>query len=148
MAYQVPPVFNSGDVLSAANLNIISQNLEFFWSLVSGVNIPFSGQTMTGSGSSRVWTFRHTCRYLHYKFFLDGGDSDEITLVVNGNDEWGDATNRSADYTWTGYVDTNAITSPPAIGSFYDCHVDMSFGGGGGSDLQIVYLIESDSTSL
>lgn len=148
MAYQTPPTFSSGAVLSAANMNILSQNLEFFWGLVSGVNVPFAGQTMTGSGNSRTWTFRHVGRYLHYKITLNGGTSDELYIRVNGNREYSDATNRSNPYTWSGYIDTNAITAPPAIGTFYDTYIEIAFAGGGGSDLQIVYLIESDSTTL
>ena len=148
MSYTVSPVFSDGNVLSASQLNILANNASFLHSLLAGVNIPFSGQTLTGSGNSRVWTFRHVARYLHYKIFLDGGDSDEIYIRVNGNREFSDATNRSADYTWESLIDLNAITSPPSVGDFFDVYIEMAFGGGGGSDLQIVYLVESDSISL
>jgi hypothetical protein len=121
--------------------------LEFFWSLVSGVNIPFSGQTLTASGESRVWTFRHVGRYLHYKVFLDVGDSDEFNMYVNGNREVMDHSNHSADFTWESYVDLTTITAPPSIGDFYDVYFDQVFSGSP-SDMQIVYLIESDSTTL
>jgi hypothetical protein len=147
MPYQVPPVFSSGNVLTAAQLNIISENLEFFWSLVSGVNIPFSGQTLTASGDSRVWTFRNVARYLHYKVLLDVGTSDEFELYVNGNREVYDASNHNADYTFEGYVDLTAITSPPSVGQFYDVYVTETFSGSP-NELQIIYLIESDSTTL
>lgn len=144
----MPPVFGSGDILSSANLNIISENLEFFWGLVSGINIPFSGQTLSGSGNSRTWTFRHVARYLHYKIVLNGGTSDELYIRVNGNREYSDATNHGSVYTWQSYIDLNAITSPPTVGTFYDTYIEMAFAGGGGSDLQIIYLVESDAVSL
>lgn len=147
MAYQTPPSFSSGAVLSSAQLNILSDNLEFFWSLMSGVNIPFSGQTLTLNGDSRVWTFRRVARYLHYKILLDVGDSDELYINVNGNNEYSDASNHSADYTWEGYIDLQAITSVPAVGSFYDVFVDITFSGSP-NELQVIYLIESDSTTL
>lgn len=147
MAYQTPPTFSTGNVLSAANLNILSDNLEFFWSLMSGVNIPFSGQTMTLNGNSRVWTFRRVARYLHYKILLDVGDSDEFSLYINGNREVYDASNHSADYTWESYVDLQAITSVPAVGAFYDVYVNEVFSGSP-NELQVIYLIESDSTTL
>lgn len=147
MAYQTPPTFSTGNVLSAANLNILSDNLEFFWSLMSGVNIPFSGQTLTAAGNSRVWTFRRVARYLHYKILLDVGDSDELYIRVNGNREYSDASNHSADHLWEGYIDLQAITSVPAVGTFYDVYVEIAFSGSP-NELQIIYLIESDSTTL
>jgi len=146
MAYQTPPVFNSGDVLSSANLNIISQNLEFFWGLVSGVNQPFTGEKMSGSGTSRPWTFRRQGRYLHYKCQILNGTSDELDIRVDGTAEYTDATNRSATYTWSGYIDLQATTSAPDIGEFYEVTVEFDFTSG--NDFRVVYLIESDSTSL
>jgi hypothetical protein len=102
---------------------------------------------MTGSGDSRIWSFRHTNRYLHYKIFLDVGDSDELRIYVNGNVEYYDASNHSSDFTWESYIDTSTITSPPSVGSFYDVKTNIVFSGSP-SDLQIVYLVESDSTTL
>lgn len=142
----MPPSFADGDILSAANLNIISQNLEFFWGLVSGVNVPFTGEKMTGSGASRPWTGRRVGRYLHYKCELVNGVSDELDIRIDGNHEAGDGTNRSAPYEWSGYIDLSATTSAPAIGAFYEVIVEFDFTSG--NDFRVVYLIESDSTTL
>lgn len=146
MAYQVPPSFADGDILSAANLNIISQNLEFFWGLVSGVNVPFTGEKLTGSTDTRTWTGRRVGRYLHYKMRIVNGTSDEVTIRLDGNNEYGDGTNRSAPYTWSGYIDLSATTSAPDIGEFYEVYVTFAFNSG--NDFRVDYLIESDSTTL
>ena len=146
MAYQTPPTFSSGNVLTAAQMNILSQNLEFFWSLVSGINVPFTGELMSGSGTSRAWTGRRLGRYLHYKMRMVDGTSDEVEIRVDGTAEYSDSTNRSAPYEWSGLIDLNATTSNPAIGVFYEITVTFDFTSG--NDFRIDYFIESDSISL
>ncbi len=101
---------------------------------------------MTGSGTSRPWSFRRQTRYLHYKCEILVGTSDEIEIRVDGTAEYTDATNRSAPYSWTGYVDLQATTSAPDIGDWYEATVTFDFASG--NDFRVVYLIESDSTSL
>ena len=146
MAYQTPPTFSSGNVLTAAQLNIISENIEFFWSLVSGVNIPFTGEKMTGSGTSRGWTGRRLGRYLHYKMRMVTGTSDQVDVDVDGTTEYTDSTDRAAPYTWSGYIDLNTTTSNPDIGEFYEITVVFAFTSG--NDFRVDYLIESDSVTL
>lgn len=107
---------------------------------------------MVAGGESRRWTFRHLERYLHYKVRLTGGDIDEFEflLSVNGGaDQDGviDHSNHSNPYTWESYVDLNALATPPAVGDWLECHFLITFSGGG-SELMIDYLVESDATSL
>lgn len=146
MSYQIPPTFADGNVLSAAQMQILSDDIEFLYSLVSGVNTPFVGQVMTGSGTSRAYTFRRQGRYLHYKFRMVVGTSDELDLRIDGTAEYTDATNRAAPYTWSGYADLQATTSAPDIGEFYTAEVEFDFASG--NDFRIDYMIESDSISL
>lgn len=146
MAYQVNPTFTDSNVLSAAQLNILADNIAFLYSLVSGVNQPFTGETMTGSGNSRTWSFRRQGRYLHYNMSIVNGTSDELDLRIDGNIEYTDATNRSAPFSWTGYVDLQATTSAPDIGTWYEVFAEFDFASG--NDFRVNYLIESDSTSL
>jgi hypothetical protein len=147
MAYQTPPTFADGNVLSASQLNILSDNCEFLYSVISGINIPFTGETMTGSGDSRIYTFRRQGRYLHYKFRQTSGDSDEVDIRIDGNIEYTDATNRTSPYTWTGYEDLTLTTSAPAVGDFYEVYVEYDMLGSPGN-FHVDYFIESDSTTL
>lgn len=127
-------------------MNTLANNIAFLYSLVSGVNQPFTGELMTGSGTSRPWSFRRQGRYLHYKCQILVGTSDEIEIRVDGTAEYSDATNRGAPYTWSGYIDLQATTSAPDIGEWYEATVTFDFTSG--NDFRVVYLIESDSTSL
>lgn len=116
--------------------------------MVSGINVPFSSQTLTGSGDSRKWIFRHQARYLHYKLRLTSGTSDELDIRVGASEtsEYGDGTNRSSPYTWEGYIDLTATTEDPADNAFYAVFCEFDFASAG--ELVIDYLLESDSTTL
>lgn len=148
MAYTTPATFADGNILTAAQLNILSDDIEFLYSLMSGINIPFSSQTLTGSGNTRKWIFRHQARYLHYKFRLTTGTSDELDIRLGAADtiEYTDATNRTAAYTWTGYIDLTATTENPADGDFYHVFVEFDFAAAG--EFIVDYFLESDSTTL
>lgn len=108
--------------------------------------MPFTGEQMDVDATSRTYTFRRQGRYLHYKFRLTSGDSDEVILRIDGNTEYNDATNRASPYTWTGYEDLTATTSNPAVGDFYEVTVEIQFNPNG--QFHLDYFIESDSTTL
>lgn len=148
MAYTTNPTFADGNILTAAQLNILSDNIEFLYSLISGINVPFSSQTLTGSGNTRKWISRRQARYLHYQFRLTTGTSDELDIRLGAADtiEYTDATNRSAPYTWTGYLDLTATTENPAVGDFYHVFVEFDFAAAG--EFIVDYFLESDSTTL
>lgn len=148
MGWTAMPTFSDGNVLSAAQINILVDNAAFLWSLVSGVNVPFSGQTLTGSGNTRKWVFRHQARYLHYQFRLTTGTSDELDIRIGAGEdiEFTDATNRSAPYTWTGYVDLEATVADPADNEFYSVFCELDFASAG--EFIVDYFKESDSTTL
>lgn len=145
MAYTTIPARADGDVLSASYLNILGDNIEFLYSIVSGINIPFTGEQIT-TGNTRGYTFTRQGRYMHYKFRLTAGDSDEVVLRIDGNTEYNDATNRASPYTWTGYEDLTLTTSNPAVGDEYE--VIIQFTPNPTGTLHLDYLIESDSTTL
>jgi hypothetical protein len=145
MAWTTIPAQADGNVLTAAYLNILSDNIEFLYSLISGINIPFTGDQF-GSGVSRVYTFTRQGRYMHYKARLTSGDSDEVILRIDGNTEYNDATNRASPYTWSGYIDLTATTSNPAVGDSYE--VTFQFSPNPTGQFHLDYFIESDSTTL
>lgn len=152
MAYTTPPTFSNGAVLSAANLNTLSDDIEYLYALATAVSAPFCGQTMVAGGDSRYWTFRRRARYLHYQVRLTASDIDEFELLITnygGTDQDGviDHSNHSAPYTWSGYVDLDSLGDPPALLEFYKVHFVITFSGSG-NELEIDYLLQSDSTTL
>ena len=101
-----------------------------------------------GNGNTRKWVARHQARYLHYQFRLTSGTSDELDIRVGAGEdiEYTDATNRSAPYTWTGYIDLEATVADPAPNSFYSVFCEFDFASAG--DFIVDYFLESDSTTL
>lgn len=145
MPWTANPSFSDGTVGSAASMNILSDNIEYIWSLISGINVPFCGEQIT-TGTSRPYSFRRQGRYLHYKFRLLSGDSDETDIRIDGFNEDGDGTNRASPYTWTGYIDLTTTTSAPAVNDFYE--VTVGFTPNPTGTFHVDYFIESDSTTL
>jgi hypothetical protein len=145
MAYTTPPTFADANVLTAAQLNILSDDIEFLYSLITGINIPFTGDQFS-SGVSRIYTFTRQGRYMHYKGRLTSGDSDEVIIRIDGSTEYNDATNRASPYTWSGYIDLTATTSNPAVGDSYE--VTFQFSPNPTGQFHLDYFIESDSTTL
>lgn len=148
MPYQTNPTFTAGNVLTAAQLNVLSENIAYLYSLIGGPNTPFTGEKLTGTAETRRWTFRRKGRYLHYKMRLLSGTSDELDIRLGSSAtiEYTDATNRSSVYTWSGYIDLTTTTENPAIGDFYEFYVE--FDAVGTVDFRVDYFIESDNTTL
>lgn len=149
MPYSSVVIPADGAVLPSSVLNGLADNAAYLYSIVSGINTPFSADTLTGASnpeSSRSWTFRHRARYLHYKLRLTNNETDSVEILVDGVQEYLDATNRTAPYTWSGYLDTTAFTSPPALGAFYSVRINVDWNTPG--DLVVDYFLESDVTAL
>jgi len=146
MAYTTPPTFADTNVLTATQLNTLSGDVEFLYSITHGMNIPFTSETMTGSGDSRHWQFRRRARYLHYKARVTSNTTDRFRISINGNYDVDDGVNRSAPYTYSGYEDLTLITAVPAVGDFYEVYITLAWSVVG--ELVVDYFIESNSTTL
>lgn len=110
MAYQTPPTFSSGAILTAAQLTILSDDLEFLYGLTaSGINAPFASLRVTANltSTNNQWLIRNLHRYLHYKARLLANDNNDLDIFYNGVRVYHDGTARSATYTYSGYVDLN-----------------------------------------
>lgn len=147
MPYTTPPTFADGNVLSATELNTLSEDVEFLYSITHGMNIPFTSETRTSTGDTRHWQFRRRVRYLHYKIRSTQNDTSRVRINVNGNWEFDDPTNRIGAYTWSGYIDLTAITAVPAVGDFYEVYAELT-PLVGPNEWVIDYFIESNSTTL
>lgn len=67
MPYQTPPTFTTGAALSAAQLNILSDNQEYFYGFVVSQN-PAMVATSIASNGDVLLIIRHTQRYLHVRW--------------------------------------------------------------------------------
>ena len=148
MAFTTPPTFVDATVLSASDLNILSANEEFFYSLVSSnINVGFSSFKQTGSGYSDPWFFFRVHRYLHYKIENVTNDTDRLRIYIDDNAEFDDGTNRIGNYIWTGYIDLDSVTSAPAVGDMFKVETRIEFLTGP-NNLITHYYIQSPNTSI
>lgn len=145
------PSFSSGQVLSAADMNKLSDGIEYLYGLLGsggGGGGGFSKVTIPTSGLDADWEIVHQARYFHYKIEIDGGDMDLIQIKYNGTAIFSDATSQVGPYTWAGYVDLNASPGGLTDGARYEIHVDFDWQSGSESTGTVHYLLESDSTTL
>lgn len=145
MPFSTPPTFTDGSVLSASQLNLLSNNDIYFQSLLgNNNNTGFMTEDISTDRDSAIWVFKRSRQYLHYNIEMLSGDSDRLIIFVNGDIELNDGVNRTG-YTWTGYFDLDAITSPVSVGAVYEVYINIEFISG---SLRVNYFIESDNTSL
>lgn len=75
MPYQTPPTFTTGAALSAAQLNILSDNQEYFYGFVVGQNPAMTATRLAADGTVNM-IIRHTQRYLHFGY--EAGDRCKV----------------------------------------------------------------------
>ena len=147
MAYTALATKTDGDTLTASHLNAVAGNIEFLYGLVQAPNIGFvSVRATLTSESPRIWTFIHLHRYLHYHIIFTGstgGDLD-IATSTDGDTYTGRFSDGAPSGTIAGYLDTS--TYGLTVGDPY--YVEVSWDIGAATDMSVLYLIESDSTSL
>lgn len=149
MAYTTPPTFVDGNVLTAAQLNVLSSDIEFLYGLGDVVNVPFSAKLYVGGSLLQdqiKWRIRKKYRYLHYSFTLISGSISpaDMRLYYDTNIIYQNTspTSLSTPQTFSGYVDLNAYSL--TTGTWYliywygECHASCIAN----------YLVESSGTSL
>lgn len=145
MPFTTPPTFVDGSALSASQLNILSDNQLYFYSLLgTNTNTGFTTEDINTDRDSGRWRFKRSRQYLHYRIDMLTGDSDRLKIIVNGGEELNDGVNRTG-YSWTGYFDLESITNPVSVGDEYDVYINIEFVSG---SLRVIHFVESDNTSL
>jgi len=148
MAWQATPTFSSGQILTASDLNILSNNLDFLHGLLGNSNPSFSQVTLNGSGSTVArFNQQHRAQFFHYKITITSGNHDTLSITYNGATIFSDQGSRVAPYTWQGYVDLNVNPGGLTLGNFYDVQVNFSWQSGGTGAGVIEFLGESGSTT-
>lgn len=69
MSYVTPPTFGDDSVLSASQLNVLSNDIAYLWGIAQSANIPFARLTLDLNYVPSVYLVRHRVRYL--KVLLD-----------------------------------------------------------------------------
>jgi hypothetical protein len=106
MAWTTPPTFVDASPASAAQLNILSDDLEFLQGVAAGPNAPFQSVVHTNSGNT-TYHLRYRYRYLHYKYVISTDPGDDVKIRVNGTISYSDGV--ASMGTYSGYVDLNSL---------------------------------------
>lgn len=70
MAYTTPPTFNTSDALTATQLNILSDDIEYLYGYVVAINPAMANIHLDADGDA-LFVIRHTQRYLHIRYQAD-----------------------------------------------------------------------------
>ena len=147
MAWTVPPTFAAG-VLSAAQLNILSDDIEYLYGIAQQVQIPFSvlvtadDLTVNNNG----WRIRYLHRYLHYRISIDTWNCTSMAIYLNNTQVYIDSVTRN-NYTWAGYVDVNSLGL--TVGNWYNLHlVTLIDNTNHAANFRVEFLGFSPSTTL
>jgi hypothetical protein len=137
MAWISPPSFSTDDVLTATNLNILSNDLEYLHGFVSGANPAIASTVLTIDGECR-YIIRHLQRYLHLVYLCQ----DDIEVHYSADNS-----------TWTQVFDDGAPDGTVAdsaivdlngfgftVGGLYFVRFTMDSG-------TVFYVYESDSST-
>lgn len=93
MPYSPPPTFVAGTTITAANLNILSEDIAFINGLSDYVNPSQATYTYALSGTQSMaensWFTVHRNRYLHYYLVLEAGSITNTPHVLHMVLDWG-----------------------------------------------------------
>lgn len=115
----LPPTWSSGELLSAAKLNQLSDTIN---ALKGATLAPCA--VFTRSGDNRTWWMRRRGRYLSVDYATIGSSqsSTAVTaILINGVTIYQSSALQPNGYTHV--IDLNALASPPALGAWYSIQV-------------------------
>ena len=141
MAWTTPPTFVDASPASAAQLNILSDDLEHLQGVAAGPNAPFQSYVFTNSGTA-TYHLRYRYRYLHYSYTVATDPGDDVNIKVNGTSVVHDGAPGEA--TVTSYVDLNALGL--TAGSWYQ--VLFEWAKDANSVCTLHYLVTANVTAL
>ena len=141
MSWTTPPTFVTSSPASAAQLNILSDDLEHLQGVAAGPNAPFQSVVFTNSGTA-TYHLRYRYPYLHYSYTVSVDPGDDVNIKVNGTSKVHDGAPGEA--TVTGYVDLTSMSLTP--GSWYP--VTVEWAKDANSVLTVHYLVTANVTTL
>lgn len=148
MAWTAPPTFSDGAILSAAQLNILSDDLETLYGVTQGVVTPFSNIYSPGYAltvNNNGYYIRHRHRYLHYRARVIDYYVSFFRLTYHTTALVTDSNTRNGGYTYQGYVDLNPYGF--TVGTWYKMYLETTVFTNF-TLFALDYLLESDSSTL
>ena len=142
MAWTTPPTFVTSNAASAAQLNILSDDLEFLQGVADAPNAPFQSLVVTADVDTTYHIRYEGDVYFHYKYIISGADANAVDITLNGSNIYSDGVANMGTY--AGYVD---ITSLGLIaGTWYP--IVFQWNGKVGSTGTVWYLLLANATAL
>lgn len=141
MAYTTPPTFADGSVLSATQLNILSDDVEFLHGVADAHNFGFAIKAGSASTSFDYY-IRHKHRYLHFQYRIEIHDANEVQTYYGGT--WVDTDMIGTIGTHSGYYDLDGLGF--TVGEWYP--VGLVYTASSTSYMIVDYLFELDSTTF
>lgn len=124
MPYTTPPVFADDEVLSAAELNVLGDNIAYLYGLARMVNIPFAYTFIGLNYNDETYVVRHRARYLYVT--LSWGVDDSWVDHLNTKVSYGGTEIYNQDLTGTSVATLELDLDPLSltVGSFYEVIVE------------------------
>lgn len=132
MAWVTPPTFADNTILSAAQLNILSANLEYLWERAQQTNVARQiPQISVGDGDETETSLVivHKFKTLEYRIAMTQGTFDDFAIQYDSTTVFTDGDDRSNPYVYTGTVDLTSFGL--TVGQVY--RIRVSAGGEPGS---------------
>jgi hypothetical protein len=130
MAWTNPPTFSTDDVLSASNLNILSDDLSFLHGYVSGANPAMTSVVLTVDGDC-FFVVRHLHRYMRILYMCQ----NDIKVYYDSTEVFHDGAPNGSIPEST-YVDLNSFGL--TVGQLYTIRCLMDSG-------TVYFIYESDT---
>jgi len=118
MAWTTPPTFAAA-TLTAAQMNILSEDIRYLYNQISGVNNPFVGMSENTADlrkNTNGWLVPHAATYLHWLITVVGATSntDLDLFITKGSTDlmfFTDSSSRAQGYTYSAYANIEDITT-------------------------------------
>lgn len=119
-----PPTFSDGNVLSATQLNTLSDDLTYLYGVSQAINAPVLSMYSAGislTSSNNLWYFRYQLPYLHYKCRCVDYGINDFAIYINGVKRYEDLTDYTPSHTYQSYIDLSALGL--TLGNLYSIYI-------------------------
>lgn len=148
MAWTTPPTFTSGNILTAAQLNILSDDQEHLYGLAQSPNLPIVRAGGAAGVTDKYYIVRHRLQYLNVRATWDKGSdpgSDfSLTVYYDGTSVISQSLGGTTETTTTYQADLDSSPSP-TVGNWYEIEIDAATNSYSGTYLYIDAVWESES---
>lgn len=132
MAWTTPPTFSDGAILSAAQLNILSEDIAWLWERAQQTNVGREIPSISvGDGDEDEISVAivHKFKTLEYRIAMTAGTFDDLTIQYDTTTVFTDSNDRSTPYVYSGTVNLTGFGL--TLGQVY--RIRISAGGEPGS---------------